>query len=256
MFVRRAIPCLTRDEQEYFCVTFQEGNCSITTLNYIARCSSICISPRRHWLIALEHCETMQVLPCTLSPCGVWLFCSKHTPLKVETQYNNEGRDLWCCLVRRRRTPFFSSSALGLNFQSIICQIRPFTLNLCQETELVFQTRQIEQIVSQTQGGGQIRTFLNHKLFDRPINKRTAPNWKFTFGYLQESVKDDSSTETPPTSPPFNTGNSSPPQGPRISPVPAHKGIRKLTTSFRNRSPTGQSPVTKTRKPCQNGKYH
>lgn len=174
----------------------------------------------------------------------------------METQYNNEGRDLWCCLVRRRRTPLFSSSALGLNFQSIICQIRPFTLNLCQETELVFQTRQIEQIVSQTQGGGQIRTFLNHKLFDRPINKRTAPNWKFTFGYLQESVKDDSSTETPPTSPPFNTGNSSPPQGPRISPVPAHKGIRKLTTSFRNRSPTGQSPVTKTRKPCQNGKYH
>lgn len=107
VFVWRAIPCLTRDEQEYFCVTFQEGNCSITTLNYIARCSSICISPRRHWLIALEHCETMQVLPCTLSPCGVWLFCSKHTPLKVETQYNNEGRDLWCCLVRRRRTPLF-----------------------------------------------------------------------------------------------------------------------------------------------------
>lgn len=86
------------------------------------------------------------------------------------------------------------------------------------------------------------------------LNKRTLANWKFTFGHLQESVKDDSSTETPPTSPPFNTGNSSPPQGPRISPVPAHKGIRKLTTSFRNRSPTGQSPVNKTRKPCQNGK--
>ncbi|XP_059469966.1 rho GTPase-activating protein 23 isoform X8 [Neocloeon triangulifer] len=67
-----------------------------------------------------------------------------------------------------------------------------------------------------------------------------------------ESFKDDSSGETPPTSPPFNTGNGSPPQGPRISPVPAHKGIRKLTTSFRNRSPTGQSPVNKTRKPCQN----
>ncbi|CAB3360455.1 Hypothetical predicted protein [Cloeon dipterum] len=67
-----------------------------------------------------------------------------------------------------------------------------------------------------------------------------------------ESFKDDSSSETPPTSPPYNTGNNSPPQGPRVSPVAAHKGIRKLTTSFRNRSPTGQSPVNKTRKPCQN----
>nr|CAD7261965.1 unnamed protein product [Timema shepardi] len=36
----------------------------------------------------------------------------------------------------------------------------------------------------------------------------------------------------------------------RLSPLPAHKGIRKLT-SFRNRSPTGQSPVNKTRKPSQ-----
>ncbi|XP_046993985.1 uncharacterized protein LOC124606066, partial [Schistocerca americana] len=35
-----------------------------------------------------------------------------------------------------------------------------------------------------------------------------------------------------------------------LSPQPAHKGIRKLT-SFRNRSPTGQSPVNKTRKPSQ-----
>jgi len=36
----------------------------------------------------------------------------------------------------------------------------------------------------------------------------------------------------------------------RLSPLPTHKGIRKLT-SFRNRSPTGQSPVNKTRKPSQ-----
>ncbi|XP_071445903.1 rho GTPase-activating protein 21 [Hetaerina americana] len=36
----------------------------------------------------------------------------------------------------------------------------------------------------------------------------------------------------------------------RLSPLPAHKGIRKLT-SFRNRSPTGQSPVNKTRKSSQ-----
>ncbi|XP_034949619.1 uncharacterized protein RhoGAP19D [Chelonus insularis] len=38
--------------------------------------------------------------------------------------------------------------------------------------------------------------------------------------------------------------------GQRLSPLPSHKGIRKLT-SFRNRSPTGQSPATKTRKPSQ-----
>ncbi|PNF34874.1 hypothetical protein B7P43_G03117, partial [Cryptotermes secundus] len=36
----------------------------------------------------------------------------------------------------------------------------------------------------------------------------------------------------------------------RLSPLPTHKGIRKLT-SFHNRSPTGQSPVNKTRKPSQ-----
>ncbi|XP_046615079.1 uncharacterized protein LOC124302699 isoform X12 [Neodiprion virginianus] len=36
----------------------------------------------------------------------------------------------------------------------------------------------------------------------------------------------------------------------RSSPLPSHKGIRKFT-SFRNRSPTGQSPVNKTRKPSQ-----
>ncbi|XP_014474018.1 PREDICTED: uncharacterized protein LOC106744097 isoform X3 [Dinoponera quadriceps] len=36
----------------------------------------------------------------------------------------------------------------------------------------------------------------------------------------------------------------------RLSPLPSHKSIKKLT-SFRNRSPTGQSPVNKTRKPSQ-----
>ncbi|GLH06613.1 GTPase-activating protein CdGAPr [Gryllus bimaculatus] len=43
------------------------------------------------------------------------------------------------------------------------------------------------------------------------------------------------------------------PGGARLSPLPAHKGIgiRNKFTSFRNRSPTGQSPVNKTRKPSQ-----
>nr|XP_024216338.1 rho GTPase-activating protein 21 isoform X3 [Halyomorpha halys] len=39
--------------------------------------------------------------------------------------------------------------------------------------------------------------------------------------------------------------------GQNVSPVAPHKGIMKLTTTFRNRSPTGQSPVNKTRKPSQ-----
>lgn len=38
--------------------------------------------------------------------------------------------------------------------------------------------------------------------------------------------------------------------GQRLSPLPGHKGIKKLT-SFRNRSPTGQSPINKTRKSSQ-----
>ncbi|XP_017878527.1 uncharacterized protein LOC108624059 isoform X5 [Ceratina calcarata] len=38
--------------------------------------------------------------------------------------------------------------------------------------------------------------------------------------------------------------------GQRLSPLPGHKGIKKLT-SFRNRSPTGQSPINKSRKPSQ-----
>lgn len=145
-------------------------------------------------------------------------------------------------------------SARGLNFQSIICQIHPWHHIESLPGSGFSGSTNWADCFTVSRGGGQIGTlYAEHKLFDRPINKRTAPNWKFTFGHLQESVKDDSSAETPPTSPPFNTGNSSPPQGPRISPVPAHKGIRKLTTSFRNRSPTGQSPVNKTRKPCQNG---
>ncbi|XP_024867185.1 uncharacterized protein LOC112451652 isoform X6 [Temnothorax curvispinosus] len=52
-------------------------------------------------------------------------------------------------------------------------------------------------------------------------------------------------TPTGPTTP--NSGV--PPNNvQRLSPLPSHKGIKKLT-SFRNRSPTGQSPVNKTRKP-------
>lgn len=51
-----------------------------------------------------------------------------------------------------------------------------------------------------------------------------------------------------PTSSPSNAV--SPSNGQRLSPLPSHKGIKKLT-SFRNRSPTGQSPVNKTRKPSQ-----
>ncbi|KAF4520925.1 hypothetical protein B566_EDAN008900, partial [Ephemera danica] len=58
----------------------------------------------------------------------------------------------------------------------------------------------------------------------------------------QEGSADDLSSE-PPTSP--GPGSSSPPQALRLSPQAAHKGIRKLTTSFRNRSPTGQSPLRK-----------
>ncbi|XP_024223575.1 uncharacterized protein LOC100748012 isoform X7 [Bombus impatiens] len=46
----------------------------------------------------------------------------------------------------------------------------------------------------------------------------------------------------------MSTGSSS--GGQRLSPLPGHKGIKKLT-SFRNRSPTGQSPINKTRKPSQ-----
>ncbi|XP_068965592.1 rho GTPase-activating protein 23 isoform X6 [Bombus flavifrons] len=46
----------------------------------------------------------------------------------------------------------------------------------------------------------------------------------------------------------MSTGSGS--GGQRLSPLPGHKGIKKLT-SFRNRSPTGQSPINKTRKPSQ-----
>ncbi|XP_076223162.1 rho GTPase activating protein at 19D isoform X4 [Nomia melanderi] len=45
-----------------------------------------------------------------------------------------------------------------------------------------------------------------------------------------------------------NGGNNG--SGQRLSPLPGHKGIKKLT-SFRNRSPTGQLPINKTRKPSQ-----
>ncbi|XP_029660661.1 uncharacterized protein LOC115234073 isoform X4 [Formica exsecta] len=51
-----------------------------------------------------------------------------------------------------------------------------------------------------------------------------------------------------PQTPTTPSGSVSPSNGQRLSPLPSHKGIKKLT-SFRNRSPTGQSPVNKTRKP-------
>ncbi|XP_023288793.1 rho GTPase-activating protein 21-like [Orussus abietinus] len=54
----------------------------------------------------------------------------------------------------------------------------------------------------------------------------------------------------PQTPGPTTPSSSVPGGGQRLSPLPGHKGIRKLT-SFRNRSPTGQSPVNKTRKPSQ-----
>ncbi|XP_032674198.1 uncharacterized protein LOC116845542 isoform X4 [Odontomachus brunneus] len=53
-----------------------------------------------------------------------------------------------------------------------------------------------------------------------------------------------------PTGPTTPNNAVSPGNNQRLSPLPSHKGIKKLT-SFRNRSPTGQSPVNKTRKPSQ-----
>ncbi|XP_078047202.1 rho GTPase activating protein at 19D isoform X2 [Augochlora pura] len=47
-----------------------------------------------------------------------------------------------------------------------------------------------------------------------------------------------------------NSGGNGSGNGQRLSPLPGHKGIKKLT-SFRNRSPTGQLPVNKSRKSSQ-----
>ncbi|PSN52317.1 hypothetical protein C0J52_08535 [Blattella germanica] len=70
----------------------------------------------------------------------------------------------------------------------------------------------------------------------------------------QAGVRDDEDCSATGSSkqqqPPQSAGASSSGGNSRLSPLPAHKGIRKLT-SFRNRSPTGQSPVNKTRKPSQ-----
>ncbi|XP_044576350.1 uncharacterized protein LOC123259705 isoform X8 [Cotesia glomerata] len=69
-----------------------------------------------------------------------------------------------------------------------------------------------------------------------------------------EKTSDGNSSTTKqqavPQTPGPTTPSGSPAGGQRLSPLPGHKGIRKLT-SFRNRSPTGQSPVNKTRKPSQ-----
>ncbi|XP_011645064.1 rho GTPase-activating protein 21 isoform X1 [Pogonomyrmex barbatus] len=69
-----------------------------------------------------------------------------------------------------------------------------------------------------------------------------------------ERASDTSCTSKQQAVPQAPTGPTTPNSGvppsniQRLSPLPSHKGIKKLT-SFRNRSPTGQSPVNKTRKP-------
>ncbi|XP_063975013.1 uncharacterized protein LOC135161407 isoform X2 [Diachasmimorpha longicaudata] len=78
-----------------------------------------------------------------------------------------------------------------------------------------------------------LRTLQKHVAAEKPSDANTSTS-------KQQAVP-----QTPgPTTP--SAGQS----GQRLSPLPSHKGIRKLT-SFRNRSPTGQSPVSKTRKPSQ-----
>lgn len=81
----------------------------------------------------------------------------------------------------------------------------------------------------------------------------------FFFFLLKDSNSSTSKQQAVPQTPgpttPISTANISGVGagvggGQRLSPLPSHKGIRKLT-SFRNRSPTGQSPVNKTRKPSQ-----
>ncbi|KAF3421563.1 hypothetical protein E2986_05620 [Frieseomelitta varia] len=59
-----------------------------------------------------------------------------------------------------------------------------------------------------------------------------------------------STSQTTTSTSPMTMSSGSGSAGQRLSPLPGHKGIKKLT-SFRNRSPTGQSPINKTRKPSQ-----
>ncbi|XP_033206479.2 rho GTPase activating protein at 19D isoform X5 [Bombus vancouverensis nearcticus] len=59
-----------------------------------------------------------------------------------------------------------------------------------------------------------------------------------------------STCQTTTNASPMTMSTASSSGGQRLSPLPGHKGIKKLT-SFRNRSPTGQSPINKTRKPSQ-----
>ncbi|XP_011300533.1 uncharacterized protein RhoGAP19D isoform X5 [Fopius arisanus] len=78
-----------------------------------------------------------------------------------------------------------------------------------------------------------LRALHKHAAAEKPSDANTSTS-------KQQAVP-----QTPgPTTPSAGQG------GQRLSPLPSHKGIRKLT-SFRNRSPTGQSPVNKTRKPSQ-----
>jgi hypothetical protein len=68
-----------------------------------------------------------------------------------------------------------------------------------------------------------------------------------TSGSSKQQRQQQQLTQTPQSAGAVSGGANS-----RLSPLPTHMGIRKLT-SFRNRSPTGQSPVNKTRKPSQTG---
>ncbi|XP_066595916.1 rho GTPase-activating protein 23 isoform X2 [Prorops nasuta] len=74
-----------------------------------------------------------------------------------------------------------------------------------------------------------LRALHKHAAADKPSDATTSK---------QQAVP-----QTPTTPNSNSSGNNQ-----RLSPLPSHKGIKKLT-SFRNRSPTGQSPVNKTRKP-------
>lgn len=52
------------------------------------------------------------------------------------------------------------------------------------------------------------------------------------------------------------TSSKTPMNNNNVSPQTSSKAMRKLTSSLRTRSPTGQSPSTKTRKPSGVGMYN
>ncbi|XP_043469706.1 uncharacterized protein LOC122503283 isoform X3 [Leptopilina heterotoma] len=98
-------------------------------------------------------------------------------------------------------------------------------------------TNSTAEVLLQTEDAASMALWLRaFKIFATEKHTDTSAN----------TVKQPASPQTP--GPNSNTNQSGGQQ--RLSPLPSHKGIRKLT-SFRNRSPTGQSPVSKTRKPSQ-----